>query len=233
MLGSRARHFLSPFVATGSLVLSFGFASVALVPGCGGSAAEPETPADEPAGNDGEGKAAAEAPKEEAEAEAAPEPEEKKESPKDILLREGTLFLIDFNKSDPGKKIEEKCESKYKDDVAKKAHCVSKDMGKLTREGFTFDQDDDGNWWYIRFGIEKNNVQVVYNKVQVEVGEPEGDKVTLKPTGKDEARRRKGTVPKSLEFEVPDEYTIVLNDPKRGRLEFEPKLGLLQEGQPQ
>jgi hypothetical protein len=220
MNASRA-PILSPFVAAGCLLLA----------ACGGGGAEPETPADEAATSEDVADAPEEGEKEEAAPE--PEPEEPKATAKDILLREGTLFMVDYTKSDVGKKIEEKCESRYKDDVAKKANCVSKDMGKLTREGITFDEDDDGNWWYIRFGIEKNNVQVIYNKVQVEVGEPQGDKLTLTPTGKDQAKRRKGTVPKSLEFEVPDEYTIVLNDPSRGRLEFEPKLGLLQEGQPQ
>jgi hypothetical protein len=199
---------------------------------CGGGGGEPETPAAEtPAAT--EEPAAEEAP---AEPEAAPEPVEEeapKPTAKDILLKEGTLFLVDFTKSDPGIKIEEKCAKKHAEDPAKKANCVSKDMEKLPREGITFDEDDEGKWWYIRFGIERNNVQVIYNKVEVQVGEPSGPKLTLTPTGKDQAKRRKGTVPKELVFEVPDEYTIVLLDPDRGRLEFEPKLGLLEDGKPQ
>lgn len=199
----------------------------------GGGGGEPETPAEEaaPAATEAEPATEAAAP----EPEAAPEPVEEapKLGPKDILLKEGTLFLVDFTKSDPGIKIEEKCAKKHAEDPAKKANCVSKDMEKLPREGITFDEDDAGKWWYIRFGIERNNVQVIYNKVEVTVGEPSGSKLTLTPTGKDQAKRKKGTVPKELVFDVPDEYTIVLMDPDRGRLEFEPKLGLLEEGQPQ
>lgn len=219
---NRVRLLLAPSALSVALWLS----------ACGGSSQEPETPKEEDtasAETDGQSEAKDEPPP----AAEEPEPEEPKETPKTILLREGTLFLVDYTKSDIGKKIEEKCEAKHKEDVAKKANCVSNDLGKLPREGIAFDEDDEGNWWYMRFGIEKNNVQVVYNKVQVEVAEPEGAKLTLTPTGKDVAKRRKGTVPKTLEFEVPDEYTIVLHDPTRGRLEFEPKLGLLEEGQPQ
>jgi hypothetical protein len=181
MIGSRADHLLIPFVAIGALLFA----------ACGGSGAEPETPEEDALASEGEA-TEAEPSSEEAEEVSEPAPEEPEETPRSILLREGTLFLVDYTKSDIGKKIEEKCEGKHKDDVAKKANCVSTDLGKLPREGITFDEDDDGNWWYIRFGIEKNNVQVIYNKVQVEVGEPDGAKLTLTPTGKDQARRRHG-----------------------------------------
>lgn len=230
MIRSRARSPRPLLAPLGSFVVA------GVLVACGGGAAEPRTPEGEEAASSEEAPSAPDAPAEEQTSEEqapAPEPEEPKPTAKDILLKEGTLFLVDYTKSDIGKKIEEKCEGKHKDDVAKKANCVSKDLGKLAREGIAFDEDDDGKWWYIRFGLDKNNIQHIYNKVQVEVAEPQGDKLTLTPTGKDVARARKGTVPKSLEFEVPDEYTIVLNDPDRGRLEFEPKLGLLEEGQPQ
>ena len=114
--------------------------------------------------------------------EAAPEPvEEKAQGPREILVREGTLFLLDFDKSDVGIKVNGDCEKKSGGDPAKKANCVSKAMDKIPREGISFDEDDEGNWWYIRFGIEKG-VQVIYNKVQVEVGEASGRNITLTPT---------------------------------------------------
>jgi hypothetical protein len=136
------------------------------------------------------------------------------------------LFMLDVEKSDMGIKAEETCKKKSGEDVAKQANCVSKALSKMVREGIAFEEDDDGKWWYIRFGVEKG-VQVEYNRVQVEVGEPQGRNITLTTTGQDKAKRRKGTVPKELVFEVPDEYTVVMQDPARGRLEFEPKLGLL------
>jgi hypothetical protein len=215
------------------IVVASGLSACALTVACGGAGAEAETPADEKGdeqatSDDSASEEMDEAPVEE----AAPEPEEVKvEGPRDILVREGTLFMLDFDKSDLGIKVNEDCEKKSKDDPAKKANCVSKAMDKIPREGVSFDEDDEGNWWYIRFGVEKG-VQVIYNKVQVEVGEPSGRNITLTPTGKDQAKRKKGTVPKELVFEVPDEYTVVLQDPTRGRMEFQPKLGLLEEGQP-
>lgn len=188
---------------------------------CGGSTAEPETPASEPNTD----KAAAKAEPEPAE-EPEPEPakEEYKESAKDILVREGTAFLLNFEKSDIGIKEKEACKKKAKDDVAKEANCFSAAMNKHPREGILFENKDD-QWVYVRFGLEKN-VRVDYNRVNIEVAEPSGNQVTIKTVGKDTAVRKKGKVPSELVFTVVDEYTIELTDDTRGKLIYEPKLGL-------
>ena len=201
--------------------LSLTLTCFAFAVACGGSAPATETPV-EPA--------ASETPTEDkAEPKAAePEPEPVKETPKetarDILVREGTTFLLNFEKSDVGIKEQENCKKKSGDDVAKEANCFSKAMNKLPREGILFEKKEE-QWIYVRFGIEKN-AKIDYNRVQVEVGEPSGKQVTLKATGKDTAARKKGKVPPELTFTVVDEYTIELADPTRGKLVYEPKLGL-------
>lgn len=202
---------------------------------CGGGSSEPETPADV----DTDAEPSEEAPSaatdepasaEEASSEAAdPEPEEKKKGvdPEEVLIREGTTFMLNFRESDIGKKAEAACEKKSGDDVAKKANCLSKALNSMDREGIMFDEDG-GQWWYIRIGIEKG-AKVEYNRVQVAVGKPEGNTIKLVTSGQDKAARRKGKVPSELKFEVPDEYTVILHDPDRGRMVFEPKLGLFDE----
>lgn len=190
---------------------------------CGGSGAEPATPdSEEPSPASDEAKPTAEP---EPEPEPAPEPEEPKASAKDTLLRTGTAYLLNFEKSDIGVAEKEKCTKKSKGDVAKEANCFSAAMNKHTREGFLFEQDEEEGWWYIRFGLVKN-VRVDYNKVPVEVASENGKQVTLKTTGADKAPRKKGKVPSELAFTVEDEYTIELADPDRGKLFYEPKLGL-------
>ena len=192
------------------------------VAACGGSTAEPETPPSEPSG---EQSAKNEEPAPPVE-EPAPEPvkEEPKESAKDTLVREGTAFLLNFEKSDVGIKEKETCKKKSKDDVAKEANCFSSAMNKHPREGILFEKKEE-QWVYVRFGLEKN-VRVDYNRVNIEVAEPSGKQVTVKTVGKDTASRKKGKVPAELVFTVVDEYTIELTDETRGKLIYEPKLGL-------
>lgn len=199
---------------------------IALATACGGSGAEAAAPDSEgesaPASADS---AKAEKP---AEPEPAPEPEPVKEEPKqsarDTFVRAGTAYLLNFEKSDVGIAEKEKCAKKSKGDVAKEANCFSAVMNKTTREGFLFEQDEEENFWFIRFGLVKN-VRTDYNKVPIEATDS-GKKVTIKTTGADKAARKKGKVPAEQVFTVVDEYTIEQEDADRGKLIYEPKLGL-------
>ena len=156
---------------------------------CGGSAAQPETPPSEASGEPATTKAEEPAPAPEPEPE--PVKEEPKESAKDTLVREGTAFLLNFEKSDVGAKEKETCKKKSKDDVAKEANCFSAAMNKQPREGILFEKKDE-QWVYVRFGLEKN-VRVDYNRVNIEVAEPSGKQVTIKTVGKDTATRSQTT----------------------------------------
>ncbi len=214
----------------------FALACIWLLPACGGSQPEAEVPDDSAqtgaeSNDGGDDTAAADESTAAAEEDAASDAEEEEaeakpagKNPKDVLLREGTAFMLNHRESDIGKKAEEKCEKQSGDDVAKKANCLSKAINSMDREGVLFDEDGEG-WWYVRFAVVKGAKQE-YNRVMVEPGEPSGNRITMKTSGKDKAKRRKGTVPSELNFEVPDEYTIILHDDSRGKLVFEPKMGL-------
>lgn len=198
---------------------------------CGGQTPEAETPADETADEKGDPKTDKAASSEEGESESearedkAPEPQ--KASPKDVLLKDGTAFMIDHAASDMGKAAEAKCEKQAGDDVAKKANCLSKAINNMEREGFTF-VDDGGEWWYVRFAVIKNKKQE-YNRIRIDEGTVSGQKVTFKTTGADKGSKRKGKAPAEITFVVEDEYSIIMEDDKRGKLVLEPKMGLFQE----
>lgn len=200
---------------------------LAVCTACGGSAPEPaapETESTEAAAGSESNKAEPE-PAPTAEPEPEPKKEEARASARDTLVREGTAYLVNFEKSDVGAEEKEKCTKKSGGDVAKEANCYSKAMNKYTREGFLFEQDEEEHWWYVRFGLVKN-VRVDYNKVPVEASDSGGKSVTVKTTGADKAARKKGKVPAEMVFTVVDEYTIELTDAERGKLVYEPKLGL-------
>jgi hypothetical protein len=199
---------------------------------CGGSTPEPSS-AD--SASDNEPGAEVEAPKQadsappaEAPAEEPAEPAYDAANPRNVLLHEGTAFMLNHRASDMGVQAEEKCGKKAGDDVAKKANCLSAAINKMDREGMMFDEDEEGKWWFIRIGIVKG-AKVEYNRVPIEMGEASGKSVTMKVVGQDKASRRKGTVPAEMTFEVPDEYTVIYQDPSRGKMVFEPKMGLFAE----
>jgi hypothetical protein len=198
---------------------------------CAGGQPAPETPASDAPGDattKSDPAPSGEAPKAEEKPAEPAEPAYDAANPKNVLLHEGTAFMLNHRESDIGKKAEADCEKKSKGDVAKKANCLSTAINKMDREGFMFDEDEEGKWWFIRIGIVKG-AKVEYNKVLAEPGEPSGKRITIKTSGPDKAARKKGSVPSELQFEVPDEYRIILSDPDRGAMVFEPKMGLFNE----
>src|SRR5690606_37561005 len=121
-------------------------------------------------------------------------------TPRDTLIREGTAFILNFEKSDIGIEEKQKCEKRSGGDIAKEANCYATAMNKYPREGILFEKSND-EWFYVRFGLIKN-ARVDFNKVKVDIGEPSGNKIVLTPAGPDKAARRKGRVPQRLEFTV-------------------------------
>jgi hypothetical protein len=160
--------------------------------------------------------------------EAAP-PAAAKASPLDVLQHPGAMFVINYRNSDMGKAKEAACEKKAAGDPAKKAACMTAATNAVKREGILFEQDDDENWWYVRFHIAKGK-QVDLNRVQCEFGTPRGSKITVKTSGPDKVRGAQGRVPSELEFDVPDEFTITVHDPARGNIVYESKVGLVDDG---
>ena len=74
-------------------------------------------------------------------------------------------------------------------------------------------------------GKEKDK-EVVYNKVQFKIKDEAADKLTVTPEGKDTGKKpMKFATDQTMTVEVPDESTVVINDPKKGKLVYKKKLG--------
>lgn len=195
---------------------------------CGGSTPEAEAPdAEEGTEAKSASDTADDAASEESTEAEAPEPSGP--DPRDVLLKDEAVFVINFTESDVGKAAEEKCEKQSKDDPAKRAKCMSAVMKRVTREGFSFQEDESGDLYYIWFSIQKNK-RLIHNKVKCELGEPKGNKITITTSGPDKAPRRKGKAPATIELEVQDEFTVIGEHPTKGRVVYETRLGLFEEG---
>jgi hypothetical protein len=222
------------------------FASlVAFVVACGGSkGAEPSTPADEPA--ESENAASADEPTdsdespeadESADADEADDKAEKKKeaeaeshAAKDVLTTEGTLFTFSFNASEAYQKAEKACDDKAKDDLKKRAECMSKAGEQFEADAMAFRKDDDGKWWWLTIQRRGKNIKTLH-KIEFEFGEDTEDKVTIKPKGRDKGSKPMGRIPSEVVFEVPSRSEIAVQDPKFGRMVYQAKLGLLGESE--
>jgi hypothetical protein len=210
------------------LLMSLSLAVVA----CGGGATPP---AESPSGTS-ETSAVAPTPTGEATpAEPAPAPEPKEapaaagsdnsqrsgREPREILELKDTVFFFSFEESDAKQAAEASCAKQGKD-PKKTAACMSKARQEFDGDGYRFTQDKAGDWWWSVIKRKGNTLTNVH-KVRYQYGEQNGNTVVIKPEGKDEGSARWAKVPSEVKFEVPNEYRIVVSDPKHGKMVYEAK----------
>jgi hypothetical protein len=201
-----------------SLVLALAFSM-----GCGGGDKKPpETPAEakkeEPAATD----MGPEEKKEEPAAKKEEAPVAKKKI-SEIISGGGTWAFSLADSPDAKKAAEDGCKKKNKD-AAKQEACM-KDVEKAaSAEGFRYEKDDKGNWWWVSFASEKDK-EVVVNKLmfKIESDGEVGGSAKLKPEGKDMGKKPMAKLPAEVVIEMPDESTTVMTDPKKGKLTFKKK----------
>lgn len=213
--------------------------------GCGGSQPAAQEPSESASSDKGEAKGdeTAEADKEKgdekAEAKAGksdsePKKEAKDDSSstsgpkvtrtaKDILTAPDVIFMLSFNQSDMKEQAEKQCDAQAKDNPKKRADCMTKAKQKIDIDGLAFKQEK-GNWYWLSVK-RKGKTLINVHKLPVEFIKEEDHSIVLKPTGKDEGRSP-GSAPGETKVEVPNEYEIVIQDPKLGKVVYEAKIGL-------
>lgn len=142
---------------------------------------------------------------------------------RDILTAPDVIFMLSFNQSDMKEAAEKNCDKVAKDNPKKRADCMTKEKKKIEFDGIAFKQEK-GTWYWLTIS-RKGKTLINQHKVPIEFGKEDEHSVVLKVTGKDEGKAR-GGAPGDTKIEVPNEYEIVLKDPKLGKMVFEAKIGL-------
>jgi hypothetical protein len=145
----------------------------------------------------------------------------------DILTAPDVVFLFSFNDSEPKQAAEEKCTKKAGDNPKKMNECMAAERKKFPADGHRFKKDERDQWWWITVRQNGNRL-VPLHKIPVEFEEETPTSVALKPVGKDKGSAPMNA-PAKIVFEVPNDYQIVIKDPKAGRLVFQAKVGVVTE----
>ncbi len=204
--------------------------SLSALVACGGGEPEAKTPPPESTVTATKTEEPKTAPPTVASAEPAkeePKPEPKKEEPKKKTAKEvitgGATFMFSLADSADAKKlVDDDCGKKAKKDDKKLESCKKDAETAASVEGIRFEKDDKGEWWWVSFGKEKDK-EVVFNKVHFKIASDDATKVTLTPEGKDAGKKAMKTLPKEMVLEVPDESTVTMTDPKKGKLVYKKK----------
>ena len=68
-----------------------------------------------------------------------------------------------------------------------------------------------------------------WHKVQFMPGEETADRITLNLIGKDKGIAPMPRVPRSISIELPNDYTIVVDDPDHGAMTYDAKIGTVED----
>jgi len=146
-------------------------------------------------------------------------------SAQDILTAPDVVFKFSFNDSDVKQTADSKCSASSGNDPKKMNQCMGKAHKGFDVDGYQFKQKD--NKWYWLTLRTKGKLLSVMHKFEIEFGPEKPGSVTFKPKGKDLGSAT-GHAPASVTFEIPNDYQIVMNDPKLGKLVYVAKIGLTQ-----
>ncbi len=146
--------------------------------------------------------------------------------PVELLTNSNAIYILNFDASDAGKVAKENCEATG-EDRSEISACVQKARSKVPIESERFVKKGAEYWW-ITFNRYKGNL-LKWHIIQFQVGEEKSDWVALKPLGKDKGLAPMPRVPRTLEIELPNDFSIVLNDPEFGKLIFDAKVGMMDD----
>ncbi len=149
-------------------------------------------------------------------------------SAQDILTAPDVVFMFSFNESDVKQAADSKCTAASGNDPKKMNQCMAKARKApgLDVDGYRFKQKD--NKWYWLTLRTQGKILHTMHKFEIEFGPEKPGSVTFKPKGKD-LGSAPGHAPGSVTFEIPNEYQIVINDAKLGKLVYEAKIGVASE----
>jgi hypothetical protein len=148
--------------------------------------------------------------------------------PNDLITGPNLVYMFNFKESDVGKQAREKCQADFADSPREVAACMEKARSKVPVESVRFLKDKSGQHWWVTYNRYKGNL-LKWHKVMYKPGEETDDRITLNLIGKDEGIAPMAKVPRALQVELPNDYTIVLEDPEHGPMTYDAKIGTMED----
>lgn len=147
--------------------------------------------------------------------------------PIELITNPTVLYVFNFKESEVGKAAQAQCQASSGGAADTMAACLQKARGKVPVESVRFKKKGAEYWW-VTLNRYKGNL-LKWHIIQFQVGVEEGDRVTLKPFGKDKGIAPMARIPAKLEIELPNDYSIIINDPEFGKMTFDAKIGAVEE----
>jgi hypothetical protein len=142
-----------------------------------------------------------------------------------LLETKDTVFFLSFEDSDPGKSAETTCAKTSGTDPEKNANCLAKARQPFEGLGYRFVRNPKDETTFTVLRRQGNSIAVLH-KFRYAYGAESDAATVIKLEGKDEGPVKWEKIGPELTIEVPNDYTIVVRDPKHGKLVYTAKVGI-------
>ncbi len=148
--------------------------------------------------------------------------------PARFLTETDTAFLIDDSSSALKQSAEQGCARKLPEDASPqaKAECVQKARDKFAADVLTFQASPEGALTLTIYRRKASRLEEVFS-VPVEIEDSSDTTALVKPKGRGRGQRPFFTAQREIKAEVPDNYSLVLEEPRLGKLVYRVKIGLV------
>ncbi|HMJ55729.1 MAG TPA: hypothetical protein VK540_26825 [Polyangiaceae bacterium] len=141
-----------------------------------------------------------------------------------ILESQDMVYFVSYEESDVGKTGEANCAKESGGDPQKNSACMGKARQGVEGLGYRFKKK--GEVTTCTMLRRQGNVLNTTHKFRYKYGDETETSVVIKMDGKDEGPNRWEKIPSEFKVELPNDYTLVIQDPKYGRLVYYAKSGI-------
>ena len=177
-----------------------------------------------------------EEPKDEAKADdSASEPKEKdpredglrkaSRPPAELITGPNLVYVFNFKESEVGIEAKQKCTEQSPDPGAFGA-CMQMARSKVPVELVRFIKEPDGDFWFVTYNRYKGNL-LKWHRVQFQPGEATDERITLNLIGEDKGIAPMPKVPRHVEVNLPNDYSIIVKDHDNGDMLYDAKIGMM------
>ena len=149
------------------------------------------------------------------------------QAPDRVLTTSGVVFVLDYDASDLKKSIEAKCARATEDeeDEEKHAGCLKKEREAFQADVLRFKQFDADELSWVIYKQQGDNLNEVYS-ADFEFKDQTATSVTVVVKGGGMGKRPIMRGKQEVPIEVPNTYSMVIQDPEYGRLPYNARYGL-------
>jgi hypothetical protein len=174
-----------------------------------------------------------EEPKEEATQDASPTDKDPREEglrkasrpPAELITGPNLVYVFNFKESEVGIAAKERC-AQENDDPGALGACLQKARSKVPVELVRFIKEPSGDFWFVTYNRYKGNL-LKWHRVQFQPGEATDDRITLNLIGEDKGIAPMPRVPRHVEIDLPNDYSIVVKDHDNGAMFYDAKIGMM------